>query len=121
MASVKGNLHDIGKNKACLMLRVNGIDVIDTGVDVSPRDVLEKAKEPGVDRMGMSSLMTTSMPLMQECVELWDGFGQTDEFMESGAPLTITTEYTAEIGADGYSKDAVDAVAECLVLLDGPA
>lgn len=121
MASVKGDLHDIGKNMVCLMLRVNGFDVIDMGVDVPPRDVLERAKEVGADLMGLSSLMTTSMPYMKECVELRDGFGHKDDFkvIVGGAP--ITAEYTAEIGADGFGKDAVDAVAQCLALLDGPA
>ena len=121
MASVKGDLHDIGKNMVCLMLRVNGFDVIDMGVDVPPRDVLEKAKEVGADLMGLSSLMTTSMPYMKECVELRDGFGYKDEFKVIVGAAPITAEYTAEIGADGFGKDAVDAVAQCLALLDGPA
>ncbi len=120
IASVKGDLHDIGKNMVVLMLRVNGFEVFDMGVDVPPRDVLEKAKEVGADIIGLSSLMTTSMPYMKECVELRDGFGLTADFsvIVGGAP--ITAEYTAEIGADAFGKDAVEAVGKCLALLDGP-
>jgi trimethylamine corrinoid protein len=103
------------------MLRVNGFDVVDMGVNVAPRDVLEKAKEVDADIIGLSSLMTTSMPYMKECVELRDGFGHKDDFkvIVGGAP--ITAEYTAEIGADTFGDDAVDAVQKCLALLDGPA
>lgn len=121
IASVKGDLHDIGKNMVVLMLRVNGFEVVDMGVDVAPKDVLDKAKEVGADIVGLSSLMTTSMPYMKECVELRDGFGLKGDFtvIVGGAP--ITAEYTAEIGADAFGKDAVEAVEKCLALLDGPA
>ncbi|NQS91960.1 MAG: cobalamin B12-binding domain-containing protein [Chloroflexi bacterium] len=121
IASVKGDLHDIGKNMVCLMLRVNGFDVIDMGVNVPPRDILEKAKEVGADIIGLSSLMTTSMPYMKECVELRDGFGHKNDFMVIVGGAPITAEYTAEIGADTFGEDAVDAVQKCLALLDGPA
>ena len=121
IASVKGDLHDIGKNMVVLMLRVNGFEVVDMGVDVPPREVLDRAKEVGADIVGLSSLMTTSMPYMKECVELRDGFGLKDQFsvIVGGAP--ITADYTAEIGADAFGEDAVDAVTQCLALLDGPA
>ena len=121
IASVKGDLHDIGKNMVVLMLRVNGFEVVDMGVDVAPRDILEKAKEVEADIIGLSSLMTTSMPYMKECVELRDGFGFKDSFsvIVGGAP--ITAEYTAEIGADAFGKSAVEAVERCLALLDRAA
>lgn len=121
MGSVKGDLHDIGKNMVVLMLRVNGFEVIDMGVNVSPRDMLDKAKEVRADIVGLSSLMTTSMPYMKECVELRDGFGLKNDFavIVGGAP--ITAEYTAEIGADAFGKDAVEAVEKCLALLDHAA
>ena len=121
LGSVKGDLHDIGKNMVALMLRVNGFEVIDMGVDVPPRDMLDKAKEVQADIIGLSSLMTTSMPYMKECVELRDGFGLKNDFavIVGGAP--ITAEYTAEIGADAFGKDAVEAVEKCLALLDRPA
>ena len=120
IGSVKGDLHDIGKNMVVLMLRVNGFEVFDMGVDVPPRDMLDKAKEVGADIVGLSSLMTTSMPYMKECVELRDGFGLKDDFsvIVGGAP--ITADYSAEIGADAFGDDAVDAVEKCLALLDRP-
>ncbi len=121
MASVKGDLHDIGKNMVVLMLRVNGFEVFDMGVDVAPRDILDKDKEVEADIVGLSSLMTTSMPYMKECVELRNGFGLKGNFsvIVGGAP--ITAEYTAEIGADSFGKNAVEAVERCLALLDRPA
>jgi methanogenic corrinoid protein MtbC1 len=118
IGSVKGDLHDIGKNMVVLMLRVNGFEVIDMGVNVPPRDFLDKAKEVQADIIALSSLMTTSRPYMKECVELRDGFGLKNNFavIVGGAP--ITAEYTAEIGADSFGKSAVEAVERCLALLD---
>lgn len=118
IASVKGDLHDIGKNMVSLMLQVNGFDVIDMGVNVAPRDIIEKAKGENVDIVGLSSLMTTSMPYMKEVVELRDGFGLKNEFsiIVGGAP--ITREYSEGIGADAFGHDAVEAVQKCLLLLD---
>lgn len=120
IGSVKGDLHDIGKNMVVLMLRVNGFEVVDMGVNVPPRDMLDKAKEVQADILGLSSLMTTSMPYMKECVELRDGFGLKNDFtvIVGGAP--ITAEYSAEIGADAFGNDAIEAVEKCLALLDRP-
>jgi len=118
MCSVQGDLHDIGKNMVVLMLRVNGFEVIDLGVNVPVKTVLERAKEEAVDIVGLSSLMTTSQPYMKEIVERRDGFGLKGGFsiIVGGAP--ITKEYAANIGADAYGKDAVDAITKCLALLD---
>ena len=120
IASVKGDLHDIGKNMVSLMLQVNGFDVIDMGVNVAPRDIIEKARSEKVDIVGLSSLMTTSMPYMKEVVELRDGFGLKDMFsiIVGGAP--ITKEYSEGIGADAFGRDAIEAVQKCLLLLDRP-
>jgi methanogenic corrinoid protein MtbC1 len=73
--SVKGDLHDIGKNMVKLMLQVNGFDVLDLGIDVLPRDAINKARKEAAEIIGLSSLMTTSMPYMIETVELLEGFG----------------------------------------------
>jgi len=120
IASVKGDLHDIGKNMVSLMLQVNGFDVIDMGVNVAPRDIIDKAREQEVDIVGLSSLMTTSQPYMKEVVELRDGFGLKDKFaiIVGGAP--ITKEYSDAIGADAFGHDAVEAVQKCLLLLEQP-
>jgi methylmalonyl-CoA mutase cobalamin-binding domain/chain len=117
MASVQGDLHDIGKNMVSLLLQVNGFEVVDMGVDVPPRRILDKAKEVGADIVGLSSLMTTSMPYMKEVVALRDGFGLKDSFavIVGGAP--ITPEYSSQIGADAFGRDAVDGVRKCTELM----
>jgi methylmalonyl-CoA mutase cobalamin-binding domain/chain len=118
ICSVQGDLHDIGKNMVALMLQVNGFDVIDIGIDVPPREIVERAQEVEADIVALSSLMTTSMPYMKETVELRDGFGLKDQFkiIVGGAP--ITPEYSAQIGADGFGKDAAQSVAECMALMN---
>ena len=75
LCTVKGDLHDIGKNMVSLMLQVNGFEVTDMGINVDPRDALNKAKDIGADILGLSALMTMSMPFMKECVELRNGLG----------------------------------------------
>ncbi len=121
LASVRGDLHDIGKNMVSLMLQVNGFEVIDMGVNISPRDIIDRAKEQQVDIVGLSSLMTTSMPYMKEVVELRDGFGLKEKFkiIVGGAP--ITKEYSQAIGADAFGNDAVEAVQKCFLLMDQPS
>jgi len=121
LASVKGDLHDIGKNMVSLMLQVNGFEVIDLGVNVSPGDIINRSREEDADIVALSSLMTTSMPYMKEVVERLEGFGIKDRFpvIVGGAP--ITKEYAEGIGADAFGKDAIQAVQECLALLDRSA
>jgi methylmalonyl-CoA mutase cobalamin-binding domain/chain len=118
LASVKGDLHDIGKNMVGLMLQVNGFEVIDMGVDVDSRSIIDRALEVKADIIGLSSLMTTSMPYMKEVVELVEGLGYRDRFsvIVGGAP--INPEYSNEIGADAFGKDAVDAVNKCVKLMN---
>jgi trimethylamine corrinoid protein len=118
LCSVQGDIHDIGKNMVGVMLRVNGFEVIDLGINVPVRTVLERAREEEADIVGLSSLMTTSMPYMKEVVELRDGFGLKDAFwvIVGGAP--ITPEYSAEIGADAFGRDALEAVEQCIALIE---
>jgi trimethylamine corrinoid protein len=118
LCTVQGDLHDIGKNMVSLMLQVNGFEVIDLGINVPPREALNRAKEVEADILGLSALMTTSQPYMKECVELRDGFGLKENFsiIVGGAP--ITAEYTAQIGADAFGKSAVEAVEKCMSLME---
>jgi trimethylamine corrinoid protein len=118
LASVRGDLHDIGKNMVAIMLEVNGFDVIDMGVDVGPREILERAVEVKADIIGLSALMTTSTPYMKEVVEMAKGLGLKNRFavIVGGAPLTPA--YAREIGADAYGENAVAAVGQCLALMD---
>lgn len=117
ICSVQGDLHDIGKNMVALMLQVNGFEVIDMGIDVPPRDIVERARAVEADIVALSALMTTSMPYMKETVELRDGFGLKDQFkiIVGGAP--ITPEYSVEIGADAFGKNAVHGVAACIGMM----
>ena len=117
LCSVKGDLHDIGKNMVGLMLQVNGFEVIDLGIDVLPKDAIRKAKEEHADIIGLSSLMTTSMPYMKECVALRDGFGLKEQIkvIVGGAP--ITPEYSQQIGADAFGRNAIEGVNQCIKLL----
>ena len=121
LGTIQGDMHDIGKNMVALMLQVNGFDVIDIGINVPPKEALNRARDEGADILGLSSLMTTSMPYMKECVEMRDGFRLKDPFsiIVGGAP--ITAEYAAEIGADSFGNDAIEAVEKYLALLDRPA
>lgn len=117
LCSVKGDLHDIGKNMVGLMLQVNGFEVIDLGIDVLPRDAIQKAKEENAEIIGLSSLMTTSMPYMSECIALRDGFGLKGKIkvIVGGAP--ITPEYSKQIGADAFGRNAIEGVKRCIELL----
>jgi methanogenic corrinoid protein MtbC1 len=101
-----------------LMLQVNGFEVIDLGINVPPNEAITKAREVGADMIGLSSLMTTSMPYMKETVELRDGFGMKDKLkvIVGGAP--ITAEYSRQIGADAFGRDAVEGVQKCIELME---
>jgi len=118
LASVRGDLHDIGKSMVSLMLEVNGFEIVDIGVDVDTRTIIDRALDEEVHIVGLSSLMTTSMPYMKEIVEMREGLGYLDKFaiIVGGAP--ITEEYCNEIGADTFGKDAVDAVGKCKSLME---
>lgn len=117
IGTVKGDLHDIGKNMVVLMLEVNGFEVIDAGVNIEPREFIEKAISEKVDIVGLSSLMVTSMPYMKEVIDYRNGFGHRDEFaiIVGGAP--ITSRYSQEIGAESYGENAADAVLKCTELM----
>jgi methanogenic corrinoid protein MtbC1 len=118
LCTVKGDLHDIGKNMVALMLEVNGYEVNNMGINVDPRDALNMAKDTGADILGLSALMTMSMPFMKECVELRNGLGMESLFKIGIGGAPITTEYAAAIGADAFGLNAVDAVRKFNGLMD---
>jgi len=109
--TVKGDLHDIGKNLVCMMLEGAGFEILDLGVDVTPEKFVDAAANQGVDIIAMSALLTTTMPNMKATVEALKAAGVRDKVkvMIGGAP--VTDAYAAEIGADGYGADASRAVA----------
>ena len=108
MATVKGDIHDIGKNLVVLMLKNYGYDVIDLGKDVDNQLVIDTAIKENAAIIGLSALMTTTMTEMKEVVDLAKAQGVKAKIIIGGA--VVTESYAEEIGADGYSKDAREAV-----------
>lgn len=116
IATVAGDIHDIGKNLVALMLKNYGFQVIDLGKDVPRETIIEEAKKSGAQIIALSALMTTTMQEMKHVIEYAKQQGVTAKIMIGGA--VITQEYADEIHADGYSKDAADAVKLAKRLLD---
>ncbi len=108
MATVEGDIHDIGKNLVVLMLKNHGFRVVDLGKNVKKETIIEAARQYHADLIGLSALMTTTMQKMREVVLYAKEEGIKSKIMIGGA--VITEEYAAEIGADGYSADAAEAV-----------
>ena len=117
LGTVKGDLHDIGKNLVAIMVEGAGFEVIDKGVDVSPQDFVQAAIENDAQIIGLSALLTTTMPSMKETIEVLQESGYRDKIkvIIGGAP--VTQKYADEIGADGYSRDAAGAAQLCKALL----
>ena len=109
LGTVKGDLHDIGKNLVKMMVEGKGIEVIDLGVDVSAEAFVEAAKEHNADIIGCSALLTTTMPVMAEVVKAVEAAGLKDKVkvMIGGAP--VTEEFCKSVGADYYTSDAASA------------
>jgi len=101
-------LHDIGKNLVIMMLKGAGFDVVDLGIDVSAQKFVEKAKETKAKIIGISALITTTMPAMEKTVKALKDAGLAVKTMIGGAP--VTQAYADRIGADGYAPDAASAV-----------
>jgi 5-methyltetrahydrofolate--homocysteine methyltransferase len=109
IGTVKGDLHDIGKNLVGMMMQGGGFEVVDLGTDVSPEQFVAAAKEHKAHLIGMSALLTTTMPQMASVIEAFKTSGLDGvRCMVGGAP--VTQSYADEIGADGYAPDAASAV-----------
>ena len=110
MGTVKGDLHDIGKNLCIMMLQGAGFEVIDLGVDTSPDRFIEAVEEHHAPLLGMSALLTTTMPNMGKTIEAFIDADLRDDvkIMVGGAP--VTQEFADDMGADGYGKDAMACV-----------
>lgn len=117
--TVKGDLHDIGKNLVCMLLEGAGFEVIDLGSDVTPEKFVEVIKEGRADLVALSALLTTTMPNMRNTIEALKAAGLRDKakVMIGGAP--VTQAYADQIGADGYAPDASRAVALAKSLMGG--
>jgi len=117
IGTVKGDLHDIGKNLVAMMMEGAGFKITDLGVDVSPDKFVQKAQEVEPDIVGMSALLSTTMPSMPETIEALEKAGMRDKVkvMIGGAP--VTEKYAREIKADSYASDAGSAVSKAKELL----
>jgi len=108
VGTVQGDLHDIGKNLVAMMLKGAGFEVVDLGVDVGPDKFVEQVKTQGVQLVGMSTLLTTTMPGIEKALKAIKDAGVLVKIMIGGAP--VTQDYADKIGADGYAADAASAV-----------
>ncbi len=110
VCTVKGDMHDIGKNLVIMMLEGAGFNVIDLGVDLSVENVVKQVKESKPDILGLSALLTTTMPEMKKVIEALEvnGLRNTVKVLVGGAP--VDASFAEKIGADGYGEDATEAV-----------
>jgi len=110
IGTVQADMHSVGKNLVATMLKAGGFEVHDMGVDVPSMSIIQKAKEVNADMIALSSLLTTTMPYQKEVIEDMASMGIRDKYkvMIGGGPVTKT--FADEIGADGYGKDAIEAL-----------
>jgi corrinoid protein of di/trimethylamine methyltransferase len=108
IGTVKGDLHDIGKNLVSMMMEGAGFDVVDMGVDVASEAFVKAAADKGADVIALSALLTTTMPAMETTVKAVKEAGMSVKTIIGGAP--VTQAFADQIGADGYSADAPGAV-----------
>jgi 5-methyltetrahydrofolate--homocysteine methyltransferase len=115
LATVEGDVHDIGKNIVRVLLENFGFEVVDMGKDVKTIDLIEKVKIEKPDIIGLSALMTTTMSEMEEIIKILKKEDINVKVMVGGA--VVTEDYAREIGADSYGKDAMDAVKKAKELI----
>lgn len=113
IGTVQGDIHSIGKNIVATMLSASGYEVVDLGVNVGPMDAIKAAETSGASIIGLSALMTTSMPYQKEVVDLLDAMNQRDDFwvLVGGGP--VTRDYADDINANGWAPNAAAAVQVC--------
>ena len=107
MGTVAGDLHDIGKNLVIMMIESTGYEVVDLGIDVPVERFVEAANDPEITVMGVSALLTTTMPAMKDTVAALKAAGKSYKIMVGGAP--INQEFADKVGADAYTPDAATA------------
>lgn len=116
--TVKGDLHDIGKNLVCMMLEGSGFEIVDLGTDVAAERFVEAARQPGVKLVALSALLTTTMTQMGATIQALEqaGLRQQVKVIVGGAP--VTADFARQVGADGFAPDASRAVSLARSLLD---
>lgn len=110
IATVEGDIHDIGKNIVALLLEVNGFLIHDMGRDVNSLDIVRRAIDVNADIIALSSLMTTSMPSQKDVIEMLEAMGLRDQFIVMVGGGSVTNEWAIEIGAERFSETAEGAV-----------
>ncbi len=110
MGTVKGDIHSIGKDLVCIMLKTAGFEVINLGVDIPTFTFLEEAQRNETDIIGLSALLTTTIPQQREVIEALNSQGLRERFRVIVGGATVTQEWANEIGADGYGENATQAV-----------
>jgi 5-methyltetrahydrofolate--homocysteine methyltransferase len=120
IGTVQGDIHSIGKNIVATMLSASGYEVIDLGVNVGPMDAIKAAESGGASIIGLSALMTTSMPYQKEVVDLLDAMNQRDDFFVIVGGGPVTRDYADDINANGWASDAAAAVQVCDEMITGP-
>lgn len=117
IGTVQSDLHDIGKNIVAMMFEAGGFEVKDLGVDVAPEVFLEEARQFNPDIIGLSALLTTTLPYLEKTIQAFSRAGLRDQFlfMIGGAP--VTGDYAEKIGADGFASDAASAVEKAREIL----
>jgi 5-methyltetrahydrofolate--homocysteine methyltransferase len=117
LGTVQGDLHDIGKNLVGVMLKGAGFEVVDLGNDVAPEKFVAAAKEHDARVIGMSTLLTTTMPVMKKTVDLIKSEGLSGEILTIVGGAPVSPEYAREVGADAYAYDGISAVEHVKKLL----
>jgi len=110
MASVQGDIHELGKNLVALLLELEGYRVVDLGVDVPPMTIIDKAVDAGAEVIGLSSLMVTTMPAQQELITYLRDTGLRERFLVVVGGAPVSQEWADSIGADGWAPDGLTAV-----------
>lgn len=121
IATVEADLHSVGKNIVGMMLRAAGFNVVDLGVDVKSSAIIAKAKEVNADIIALSSLLTTTMPYQREVIDDLKAVGLRDRFTVMVGGGAVTKQWADQIGADGYGRDAIEAVKVAKVLVETAA
>ncbi|MCD6263315.1 corrinoid protein [Candidatus Bathyarchaeota archaeon] len=117
LGTVEGDHHDIGKNIVVALLRANGFEVIDLGVDVPVEEFVEAVRRFEPDILGLSALMTTTVPLQRRVIERLEELGLRDKVKVLVGGGAVTPEMAREMGADAYGRDALDAVKKAIELI----
>ena len=121
IGTIFGDAHDIGKNIVSAILAAHGVKIIDLGINVAPKQYIEAALAEDADVIAISSLITTSLPYHREVINTLTDRGEREKFFVIVGGGPVTAEWTAEIGADGYGRDARDAAVVVQELLQGLA